>query len=39
MIYSLGFRKKVLTYCERTGSLAEESHVFQILRNTIYGGL
>ncbi|MFS9068801.1 IS630 transposase-related protein, partial [Streptococcus infantis] len=26
MAYSLDFRKKVLTYCERTGSITEASH-------------
>ncbi|VLE35676.1 IS630-Spn1, transposase Orf1 [Streptococcus pneumoniae] len=36
-IYSIDFRKKVLSYCERTGSITEASHVFQISRNTIYG--
>ncbi|MFS9069301.1 IS630 transposase-related protein, partial [Streptococcus infantis] len=25
MAYSLDFRKKVLTYCERTGSITEAS--------------
>ncbi|WP_414819900.1 IS630 transposase-related protein, partial [Streptococcus pneumoniae] len=38
-IYSIDFRKKVLSYCERTGSITEASHVFQISRNTIYGWL
>ncbi|HGQ8201825.1 hypothetical protein ICK16_10395, partial [Streptococcus pneumoniae] len=28
MAYSIDFRKKVLSYCERTGSIAEASHVF-----------
>ncbi|WP_219338010.1 IS630 transposase-related protein, partial [Streptococcus pneumoniae] len=44
MAYSIDFRKKVLSYCERTvsycertGSITEASHVFQISRNTIYG--
>ena len=37
--YSIDFRKKVLCYCERTGSVTEASHVFQISRNTIYGWL
>lgn len=36
MAYSIDFRKKVLAYCERTGSMTEASHVFQISRNTIY---
>ncbi|HGP8256509.1 IS630 transposase-related protein, partial [Streptococcus pneumoniae] len=27
MAYSIDFRKKVLSYCERTGSIAEASHV------------
>ena len=35
-LYSLDFRKKVLAYCERTGSITEASHIFQISRNTIY---
>lgn len=35
MAYSIDFRKKVLAYCERTGSITEASHVFQ----TIYGWL
>ena len=39
MAYSIDFRKKVLCYCERTGSVTEASHVFQISRNTIYGWL
>ena len=39
MVYSIDFRKKVLSYCERTGSITEASHVFQISRNTIYGWL
>ncbi|CRE58311.1 transposase [Streptococcus pneumoniae] len=39
MAYSIDFRKKVLSYCERTGSITEASHVFQISRNTIYGWL
>ena len=39
MAYSIYFRKKVLSYCERTGSITEASHVFQISRNTIYGWL
>ncbi|VGM84775.1 Transposase [Streptococcus pneumoniae] len=30
MAYSIDFRKKVLSYCERTGSITEASHVFQI---------
>ncbi|WP_227416225.1 IS630 transposase-related protein, partial [Streptococcus pneumoniae] len=29
----MDFRKKVLSYCERTGSITEASHVFQISRN------
>jgi len=37
MAYSIDFRKKVLSYCERTGSITEASHLFQISRNTIYG--
>ncbi|HES9981202.1 IS630 transposase-related protein, partial [Streptococcus pneumoniae] len=28
MAYSIDFRKKVLSYCERTGSITEASHVF-----------
>ena len=39
MAYSIDFRKKVLAYCERTGSITEASHLFQISRNTIYGWL
>ena len=39
IVYSIDFRKKVLCYCERTGSVTEASHVFQISRNTIYGWL
>ena len=39
MAYSIDFRKKVLGYCERTGSITEASHIFQISRNTIYGWL
>ena len=39
MAYSLDFRKKVLGYCERTGSITEASHIFQISRNTTYGWL
>ena len=39
MAYSLDFRKKVLAYCERTGSITEASHIFQISRNTTYGWL
>ena len=39
MAYSIDFRKKVLSYCERTGSITEASDVFQISRNTIYGWL
>ncbi|HEV5381871.1 TPA: helix-turn-helix domain-containing protein, partial [Streptococcus pneumoniae] len=39
MAYSIDFRKKVLSYCERTGSITEASHVFQISCNTIYGWL
>ncbi|WP_241003550.1 IS630 transposase-related protein [Streptococcus pneumoniae] len=35
----MDFRKKILSYCERTGSITEASHVFQISRNTIYGWL
>ncbi|MEE5252417.1 IS630 transposase-related protein, partial [Streptococcus pneumoniae] len=26
MSYSIDFRKKVLSYCERTGSITEASH-------------
>ncbi|MFS9009778.1 IS630 transposase-related protein, partial [Streptococcus infantis] len=29
MAYSIDFRKKVLSYCERTGSITEASHIFQ----------
>lgn len=36
MAYSLDFRKKVLAYCEKRGSISEASDVFQISRNTIY---
>ncbi len=36
MAYSLDFRKKVLAYCDKTGSISETSAVFQISRNTIY---
>lgn len=36
MSYSLDFRKKVLAYCEKTGSITEASVVFNISRNTIY---
>ena len=36
MVYSIAFRKKVLAYCERTGSITEASQIFQISRNTIY---
>ena len=39
MADSIDFRKKVLACCERTGSMTEASHVFQISRNTIYGWL
>ena len=39
MAYSIDFRKKVLAYCERTGSITEASHIFQISRNTTYGWL
>ena len=39
MAYSIDFRKKVLSYCERTGSITEASHIFQISHNTIYGWL
>ncbi|MDS2951934.1 IS630 transposase-related protein, partial [Streptococcus pneumoniae] len=39
MAYSIDFCKKVLSYCERIGSITEASHVFQISRNTIYGWL
>ena len=38
MAYSIDFRKKVLAYCERTGSITEASHISQILRNTIIAG-
>ncbi|HGR6757687.1 TPA: IS630 transposase-related protein, partial [Streptococcus pneumoniae] len=27
MAYSIDFRKKVLSYCERTGSITEASHI------------
>ncbi|WP_230955076.1 IS630 transposase-related protein, partial [Streptococcus mitis] len=27
MVYSIDFRKKVLAYCERTGSITEASQV------------
>ncbi|WP_295501690.1 IS630 transposase-related protein, partial [uncultured Streptococcus sp.] len=27
MAYSIDFRKKVLSYCERTGSITEASHL------------
>ncbi|MDY4760533.1 IS630 transposase-related protein, partial [Streptococcus thoraltensis] len=30
MAYSLDFRKKVLAYCDKTGSISEASAVFQI---------
>lgn len=30
------FVKKVLAYCEKTGSITEASAIFQISRNTIY---
>ena len=36
MEYSIDFRKKVLAYCERTGSITEASYVFQISPNTIF---
>ena len=36
MAYSIDFRKKILDYCERTGSITEASHLFQILRNSIF---
>ncbi|WP_367985612.1 IS630 family transposase [Streptococcus sp. ZY1909104] len=36
MAYSLDFRKKVLAYCQKTGSITEASVVFDISRNTIY---
>ena len=36
MEYSIDFRKKVLAYCERTGSITEASHLFQISRNSIF---
>ena len=39
MAYSIDFRRKVPSYCERTGSITEASHVFQISHNTIYGWL
>ncbi|EFQ56961.1 transposase [Streptococcus downei F0415] len=39
MVYSLDFRKKVIAYCNQTGSITEASKVFQISRNTIYGWL
>ncbi|WP_095123020.1 IS630 family transposase [Streptococcus acidominimus] len=36
MAYSLDFRKKVLAYCDKTGSITEASVIFDISRNTIY---
>ena len=39
MAYSIDFRKKVLSYCERTGSITEASDLSKILHNTIYGWL
>ncbi len=39
MAYSIDFRREVLSNCERTGSITEASHVFQISRNIIYGWL
>ena len=36
MAYSLDFRKKVLAYCERTGSITEASHLFQISRKILF---
>ena len=36
MADSLDFRKKVLAYCDKTGSITEAAAVFQISRNTIY---
>lgn len=39
MVYSLDFRKEVLAYCKRTGSITEASDVFQLSANTIYGWL
>ncbi|MGV3011161.1 IS630 transposase-related protein, partial [Streptococcus thoraltensis] len=32
MAYSLDFRKKVLAYCDKTGSISQASAVFQISR-------
>ena len=39
MVQSINFRKKVLPYCERTGSITEASYIFPISRNSIYGWL
>ena len=39
MTHSIDFRKKVFSYCERTGSITAASHLFQISRNTIYAWL
>ena len=36
MAYSIDFRKKILDYCERTGSVTEALHLFQISRNSIF---
>ena len=36
MVYSIDFRKKMLAYYERTGSITEASHLFQISPNTIF---
>ena len=36
MAYSIDFRKKILDYCERTGSVTEALHLFQISPNTIF---
>ena len=36
MAYSLDFRKKVITYCERTRNISEAANIFQVSRNTIY---
>ena len=36
MAYSLDFRKKVLAYCKKTGSIIEAVVVFDISRDTIY---
>ncbi|MBF0805356.1 MULTISPECIES: IS630 family transposase [unclassified Streptococcus] len=36
MAYSIDFRKKVLSYCDKTGNISEAAEIFQISRNTIY---